>query len=796
MKISEAWLREFVTPAGGTAEFVRRLTMAGLKIESVEPVAGAFSGVVVATVRAVKPHPDAVKLSICQVWDGAAEYQVVCGAPNVAAGLLVAFARPGAELPGAVKIERSTLRGVESNGMLCSATELGIGDDADGILELHGEYRPGDALRDALVLDDVAIDIELTPNRGDCLSLRGIARETGVLFQTEVGQTDCAPVAAANTATFPVRVEDPAACPRYLGRVIRGIDLAAPTPTWMVERLRRAGLRSIDPVVDVTNYVMLELGQPLHAFDLAVLQKEIVVRKARAGEKLLLLDAKEVTLDGDTLLITDASGPVAMAGVMGGDRSGIGAATKDVFLECAFFSVAAIAGTGRRYGLQTDASQRFERGVDHGLQFATMERATALLLDIVGGVAGPVTDVTSIAHLPQPRTVTLRRSRLDLYVGEATDVDEVADTFARLEFQPKRERGDDVVWSISVPSHRFDIEREVDLIEEVCRVRGYDRIPVRMPLARIELGRIPVDVTPRAALKRLLADLGYQEAVTYSFIDPTLADLLDPGAAAVTLTNPMSQDMSVMRTTLFPGLLKTLLANVSRQQARVRLFELGRCFHGGERKDAELTQPVLLGGLLWGSRLPENWTNDNSAGVDFFDLKGDVERVLEHSGHRAVRYQPLQDPVLHPGQSASIWSDDIRLGRLGRLHPELEQRLGIRGGVFLFELDAVQVGASRQPTHAAISRYPSVRRDLSLELGIEVSAATVRACVERALGSTLRDFTLFDVYQGEGIDSNKKSVAVGLTLQDHSRTLTDTDINTGMEAVVSALERDLGARRR
>jgi phenylalanyl-tRNA synthetase beta chain len=794
MKISEAWLRESVTPTGGTAELVQRLTMAGLKIESVEPVAGAFNGVVVAEVRAVKAHPDAAKLSVCQVWDGAAEHQVVCGAPNVVAGMLTAFARPGAELPGAVRIERSTLRGVASNGMLCSGAELGIGDDAAGIMHLHGDYRAGDSLRDALALDDVAIDVELTPNRGDCLSVRGIARETGVLFSTDVTPTDCAPVPAASNATFPVRVEDPAGCPRYLGRVIRGVDLAAPTPTWIHERLRRAGLRSIDPVVDVTNYVMLELGQPLHAFDLAVLRDAIVVRKARAGETLLLLDGKEVALDADTLLITDASGPIAMAGVMGGDRSGIGANTKDVFVECAFFSVAAIAGTGRRYGLQTDASQRYERGVDHGLQFAAMERATALLVAIVGGVAGPVTDTAAPSHLPPPRTVTLRRTRLDLYVGEAVEPDEVTDTFVRLGLQPRRESGADIVWSVRVPSHRFDIEREVDLVEEVCRIRGYDRIPVRMPLARIELGRIPIDVTPRAALKRVLADLGYQEAVTYSFIDPALADLLDPGATAIALTNPMSQDMAVMRTTLVPGLMKTLVANVSRQHTRVRLFELGRCFHGGENRAAP-SEPVLLGGVSWGSRLPENWANDKGP-LDFFDLKGDVERVLEHSGHRAVRYEPLHDPVLHPGQSASIWSGDIELGRLGRLHPELEHRLALKSAVFLFELDATRLSARAQRMHTPISRYPSVRRDLSLELGIEVPATAVRACVERVLGGTLRDFTLFDVYQGEGIDSAKKSVAVGLTLQDHSRTLTDTDINTGMEAVVSALERDLGARRR
>ena len=791
MKISEAWLREFVSPPVATKELVERLTMAGLKVESVEPVAGVFTGVVVAEVRAVERHPDAVKLSVCRVWDGSSEHQVVCGAPNVRSGLTTAFARTGAELPGGLRIERSKLRGVESNGMLCSAAELGIGDDADGIMELVGVYRPGDALREALVLDDVSLDIELTPNRGDCLSIRGMVREAGVLFQARVTQSDCTPVAASIADTFPVRLDDGAGCPRYLGRVIRGIDLGARTPTWMSERLRRAGLRSIDAVVDVTNYVMLELGQPMHAFDLKVLQKEIVVRRACDGEKLRLLDGREVALDRETLLITDASGPIAIAGVMGGERSGIAATSRDVFLECAFFAPRAVAGTARRYSLQTDASQRYERGVDPGLQFAAMERSTALLLDIVGGKPGPIVETVSAANLPEQRTIALRHSRLDLYVGEPTDTDEVSRTFARLEFLPQLERGDDNVWTVSVPTHRFDIEREVDLIEEVCRVRGYHRIPVRMPLTRLELGRRPLDTTPRSALKGLLANLGYQEAITYSFIDPTLSDLLDPGASAVSLTNPMSQDMSMMRTTLFPGLLKTLIANASRQQTRVRVFELGRCFP----TRGELQQPVLLGGVLWGSRLPENWANGD-APLDFFDLKGDVERVLEHSGYASVQYRNTGDPVLHPGQSATVWDGDIQLGRLGRLHPEFEHRLDIKAPVYLFELDAQYVLERRHPAHQPISRYPSVRRDLSLMLDADVPAAAVRACVERALGSALGDFRLFDVYHGEGIDSHKKSIAVGLTLQDQSRTLTDTDINALIDAAVSALETDLGARRR
>ncbi len=791
MKISEAWLRQAVSPPVGTTELAERLTMAGLQIEVVDAVAAEFTDVVVAEVRSVERHPDAAKLSVCGVWDGVREHQVVCGAPNVRVGLMTAFAREGALLPGELRIKRSTLRGVESNGMLCSRAELGIGDDADGVMELYGDYRAGDALREALLLDDVSLDIELTPNRGDCLSLRGIAREVGVLFGEAVAATDCAPVAASIDDEFPVRLEDGAGCPRYLGRVIRDIDSTVRTPTWMSERLRRSGLRSIDPVVDITNYVMLELGQPMHAFDLSILKKEIVVRRAHGGEKLLLLDGREVPLDGETLLITDANGPIAIAGVMGGERSGIMAKTREVFLECAFFAPRAIAGTARRYGLQTDASQRFERGVDHGLQSAAIERATALLLGIVGGHPGPVIDTVSVANLPGRRTITLRRSRLDLYVGEPTDTEEVSNTFARLEFQPVLERGDDDIWSINVPSHRFDIEREVDLIEEVCRVRGYQSIPVRMPLTRLELGRLPRDVTPPGALKRLLASLGYQEAITYSFIDPALADLLDPRARVVSLTNPLSQDMSVMRTTLFPGLLKALLGNASRQQARVRLFELGRCFSAGDT----LQQPMRLGGVLWGTRLPENWAND-AAMLDFFDLKGDVERVLEYSGYASVTYRNAADPVLHPGQSATVWDGDVALGRLGRLHPELAHRLDIKGEVYLFELDAQRVLVRRHSEHRPVSRYPSVRRDLSLIVDSGVSAAAVRACVERTLGDALDDFRLFDLYHGEGIDSHKKSVAVGLTLQHHSRTLTDTDINALMDAAVSALETDLGARRR
>jgi phenylalanyl-tRNA synthetase beta chain len=791
MQISERWLREWVDPSANTRRLAQRLTMAGLEVGSIESAAPGFRGVLVAEVRRVEAHPDADHLRVCRVWDGEREHQVVCGAPNVRVGLLSAYAKSGARLPDGTVIERATLRGIESAGMLCSGAELGIGD-GDGILELDGDCRVGEDLRKALALDDALLDIELTPNRGDCLSVRGVAREVGVCFGAAVTAPDCGAVAAAVADTFPVRIDAPSACPRYLGRVIRGIDAGKVTPLWMRERLRRSGLRAIDPVVDVTNYVMLELGQPLHAFDLAVLAGQITVRFARAGETLHLLDGREVALDSATLLICDENGPIAMAGVMGGERSGIGPATRDVFLECAFFAPAAIAGTARRYGMQTDASQRFERGVDHSLQHAAVERATALLLAIVGGRPGPVIDTSSGAHLPASGTVELRRARLDRYVGARLAPKRVTEAFERLGFAPTYQgRGRTAKWTVNVPSHRFDIEREVDLIEEVCRIHGYDRIPTRLPETPLALGRPKLTETPRTRLRQLLADLGYQEAITYSFIDPLFADLLTPGAPTVSLTNPMSTDMSVMRASLWPGLLKALIANASRQQSRIRLFEIGACFAGS----AVEQQVMRVGGVVTGARLPEGWAND-AAPADFFDVKGDVERLLELSGHTDVRYQPAADSILHPGQAATVWSGDRCLGRLGRLHPEIEHRLDLKGPVFTFELDAEPLLARRPATFLAYSRYPSVRRDLALLLDRGVPAAAIRDCLEAALGELLTDFRVFDVYLGEGIDSAKKSIAVGLTLQAPSRTLTDTEINDLMDTAVNALETDLGARRR
>jgi phenylalanyl-tRNA synthetase beta chain len=793
MKFSEAWLREWVDPGLSRAALFEQLTMAGLEIESAEAVAGAFTGVVVGEVLSVARHPDADKLSVCQVNDGAVTLQVVCGAPNVREGLKTAFARVGAQLPGDFAIRKAKLRGVESYGMLCSAAELAIGEGADGIMELPGDLVAGTDLREALALDDVMVEVKLTPNRGDCLSIRGLAREVGVLNDLPVAGPAIAAVPARSDATFPARLED-AGCPRYLGRVIRGVDLTRRSPDWLQEKLRRSGLRSIDAVVDVTNFILLELGQPMHAFDLAQLNGGIEVRRARAGERLVLLDGRDVALDGETLVIADAQGPVAIAGVMGGDRSGVAAGTADVFLECAFFAPLAVAGTARRYGLHTEASHRYERGVDFALQRDALERATALLLEIVGGTPGPVTEAVAETHLPARTPVRLRQRRLNALVGFEFDPDDVGVALARLGF-PRVDRqevpDEGLVWTVVPPTHRFDVEREVDLIEEVCRIYGYNRIPSRRPATPIPLSEVPIAASSETALRERLAALGLQEAVTFSFVDPVLQDLLDPGVAALALENPMSSGQAVMRTNLFTGLLDVLRTNLSRQQDRVRLFEIGLAFVPG----TPIRQELRVGGVLCGPRLPERWANERDA-VDFFDLKSVVERLFEWAGLAGVSFVRRDDPVLHPGQSAEVRVAGAYAGRLGRLHPEVEARLDIARPVYCFELDAEVLLRRGLRCYTPISRYPGVRRDLALLLPRDVSAATVEALVRETLGDVLVDVRIFDVYQGKGIDSAEKSLGVGLTLQDASATLTDEQIGRFTQDVLGALERVLGARLR
>ncbi|MBC3411331.1 phenylalanine--tRNA ligase subunit beta [Pseudomonas sp. SWRI51] len=787
MKFSEQWLRGWVNPQVSRDELVARLSMAGLEVDSVTPAAGQFSGIVVGEILATEQHPDADKLRVCQVSNGQETFQVVCGAPNARPGIKIPFAMIGAELPGDFKIKKAKLRGVESFGMLCSAAELQISEENDGLLELAADAPVGQDIRQYLNLDDASIEIGLTPNRGDCLSLAGLARDVSALYDVPVTRPVVPAVPAVHDEVRPVEVSAPAACPRYLGRVIRNVDLSKPTPLWMVERLRRSDVRSIDAAVDVTNYVMLELGQPMHAFDLAEINGGIRVRMAEEGEKLVLLDGQEVALRADTLVIADHSRALAIAGVMGGEHSGVNTEkTRDLFLESAFFEPISVAGKARSYGLHTDASHRYERGVDSQLAREAIERATALLLDIVGGEAGPVVEAVSEQHLPNIAPITLRADRIDQMLGMQMDPAQVEQLLNALELKTSANGAGQ--WTVSVPSHRFDISLEVDLIEELARLYGYNNLPVRYPQARLAPQGKPETRGELPTLRRLLVARGYQEAITYSFIDPKLFELFTPGVEPLLLANPISSDMAAMRASLWPGLVKALQHNLNRQQDRVRLFESGLRFVG---QLGNLQQQPMIAGVVTGSRLPEGWANGRDA-IDFFDVKADVEALLGYSGALdAFTFTSGKHPALHPGQTARIERDGKEVGYLGAIHPELAKTLGLERPVYVFELVLGDVVEGRLPKFSELSKFPETRRDLALIAGRDVASNAVLEVIRDNAGEWLTDLRLFDVYQGKGIDPDRKSLAVGLTWQHPSRTLNDDEVNTTLQNILTSLEQRL-----
>ena len=786
MKFSEQWLREWVNPNMGSQELMDQITMAGLEVDGFEPVAGEFSGVVVGEVQSVEPHPDADKLRVCQVSNGEETVQVVCGAPNVRAGLKVPFAEVGAVLPGNFKIKKAKLRGQPSQGMLCAEAELGLSEASDGLMELPETAPTGQDFREFMGLNDITIDVDLTPNRADCLSIKGLAREVGVLNSLATNAPAIDAVGSVHSEVPDIRIEAPAGCPRYLGRILRNVNLTAETPLWMQEKLRRSGIRSIDPAVDVTNYVLLEQGQPMHAFDRDEISGGIVVRMAKPAEKLVLLDGQEVKLTEDTLVIADHDKPIAIAGVMGGEHSGVSEKTRDLVLESAYFDPITLAGKAREYGLHTDASHRFERGVDYQLARDAMERATRLLMDIVGGEPGEIVEVASDEYLPKAPQITLRQQRLNDVLGLAIDAETVENILTRLGLRIEESNGE--IWQVEAPSFRPDLAIEEDLIEEVGRIYGYNNLPVTEPVGSLGLSVREEATRPTSAIRNFFVDQGYQEAITYSFVDPKVQQLVDPDHEGIALANPISSDLSVMRSTLWSGLLKTVAHNQNRQQPRIRLFETGLRF---EQTEEGIDQQPMLAGVVVGNQVPENWVNGRRAS-DFYDVKGELESLFDLLGIE-VEFLPSQHPALHPGQTAELVRDGENVGWLGTLHPQVQKNLELNGTILMFELFLNSIVTGYVPNFKAISKFPEVRRDLAIIIGSDVPFAKVEHVARMHAGEQLTALRVFDVYEGENLGEGNRSLALSLFWQHSERTLNEDEVHSLFNGVIDALKEELGA---
>lgn len=783
MLVNEAWLKEFVTYSISTDELTEKLTMAGLEVDGVALAAAEFSGVVVGKVVAVEKHPNADKLRVCKVSVGYDEpLDIVCGASNVRVDLHIPVATVGAVLPGNFKIKKSKLRGEPSHGMLCSEEELGLAESADGLMELPCDAPVGTDIRDYLQLDDTIIEVDLTPNRADCLSIEGVAREIACFDGTQ-SQTVAEPLVDESiTDTKAVVIEAPEDCPRYLGRVIKGLDRTAQTPIWMQEKLRRCGQRSLGPLVDVTNFVLLELGQPLHAFDVNKVEGSVVVRRANNGEELTLLNEQQVTLDDSVLVIADEKKALALAGVMGGASTAVDDTTTDIFLESAFFSPLIIAGKARKFGLHTDASHRFERGVDPQLTLRALNRATELLVELAGGEAGPITDVTNTDTLPENKAVPLRLIRVSRMLGldlSASEIEAYLDKLAMT--YTKNDDG----WLVTAPSYRFDIAIEADLIEELARLYGYDKLPQHSLKIHSQLVSDKEQVQPIDRIKDLLVDLGYQEAITYSFTDEKILKILTPDEEVYRLQNPISSDLSVMRTTLWAGLLKAIDVNLKHNHESVRFFETGLKF---TIKEGKLHQENVLAMAVTGIASPEQWS-DKIRQVDFYDVKHDLEAVFELNGCLDnIDFKPGFLSSLHPGQTAELVNKKgDSVGFIGLMHPSLEKELDIKKPVYLVEVKQSAVQLKELPVFEPITKYPSVRRDLALVVEKSLNVNEIINHIYSKQG-VIKNVIVFDVYQGKGVEIGRKSIALGLILQDNSKTLVDSEIDEQINELLHELK--------
>jgi len=809
MRISEKWLREWINPPVDAAELAEQLTSMGLEVDEVASLTPSMSDTVVARIENVKPHPDADRLRICEVDNGTAELlQIVCGAPNVRRQMVTVLANVGSTMPDGSKLKKAKLRGVESFGMLCSAAELGLSDQNDGLIELPDSAPVGEDLLSYLELNDNVLEIELTPNRGDCLSVRGIARDLSARNDMPLQLHEITEVPAVHQDLQNVDLQASSACVRYVGRVFNHVDTTQATPIWMTERLRRSGVRSINPAVDITNYVMLEIGQPMHAFDLDKLQGSINVRLSVEGEKLELLDGREVTLDGDTTVIADDSGAIGIAGIMGGATTAVDENTTRVFMESALFLPERIAGKPRHYSSHTESSHRFERGVDPKLQREAMEYATGLMVNLTGGKPGQVRDWQDKHRMPGGKPVLLRRARLNSLLGVEVPDRKCEQIFTSLGISCAKEPAG---WTLNPPSYRYDLRIEEDFVEEIGRVYGFDNIPRTSPSHNPVFRPVPENRVKPIAIKQLLANRGFQEVVTYSFVEEQQQSILRNDLIPLALANPISSDMSVMRTTLLGGLLNVMRHNQSRQWHSMKLFETGLRFlptnatqaedldqyldasHGDDLQiDQTIQQQQILAGLVVGEAMPENW-NANSGELDFFDLKADLDALFGLANANAIQYTHTDLDTLHPGQSAGLLSNGVLVGYIGRLNPEVLRALDLSQSPVVFELSLAALTEAKVPQLEPVSRFPSVRRDIALLVDESVTNQAIIDCVEQHGPDFLRSVRTFDVYQGDKVEKGKKSIALGLIMQANSRTLEESEVEKAMSTIVASASRELGA---
>ncbi|MCX7555154.1 phenylalanine--tRNA ligase subunit beta [Marinicella sp. S1101] len=787
MKFSENWLKQWVNYNQSTTEVMEQLTMLGLEVDGVEPAAGDFSGVVVAEIMACEKHPDADKLKVCEVNAGNETLQIVCGAPNARVGLKTALSKIGAVLPGNFKIKKSKLRGVESQGMLCSEVELGISQESDGIIELPADAPVGEDVISYMDLNDQVIDIDLTPNRADCFCIRGVAREVATLNHLPVKTPGAVTIEPSCDDKVEVTLKAPAQCPIYASRVIKGIDNTQTTPLWMKECLRRSGIKSIHPVVDVTNYVMLEMGQPMHAFDAAEIDGSIIVRMAHKDEEIQLLDQSTAQLSEEFLVIADENKALAVAGVIGGLGSGVNDQTQDIVLESAYFDPATIMGKSRKLAVHTESGLRFERGVDWALQTAAMERATELITQICGGEVAPINMVRSEQDVPQQQTITLSVDHLNKVLGFVVETEKVTQIFNDLGFACTF---DNTVWTVQSPSWRFDLAISEDLIEEVVRVVGYDQMPSHRLSSTDAIRVIPEQMKQLRAIKQQLADMSYQEVINYSFVGEKQLSDLDLQQDVFGLANPLNKEMAVMRTHLLPGVLGNIKANLARQEQQLALFELGKVFS----KSAEIQQDDVLLMAKTGQQSPEQWSADD-AKVDFFTLKGDVETLLSDSIDE-LSFEVSDHSYLHPGRQAAIKSAGRIIGYLGQVHPSVCQKMKIKQEVYVAELNVSDIQKIKLPAWQVVSKFPQVRRDLAVIIKDDVTWAAVAAAVRaslRADESLLYKLCLFDVYKGDNIEKGYKSLAMALIFQENNRTLEDKEVDKLVSKAVSFLAEQLNA---